>query len=230
MRASWRWSRQASTASSLPIVVGVAGWPWVWASSGTSRRSEAIVASASTSAVARGSQTSVTAPLTITAYDRLLTSSLVHAEVDELGQAAVCVIGRDLGEPLLHEVLDRLHVVLGDPLGGGHLVDLGRAERAHHLAQALDLGCRESPHARNHLTLGEVDEPLDLDVHAGPVQGRLTEVVDEGGDRPAVAPVERTERDRGLGVGERGRGGEAAHALSLPERRARARRCPGWRT
>jgi hypothetical protein len=58
----------------------VAGCPWVWASSGTSRRSEAIVASASTSAVARGSQTSVTAPLTITAYDRLLTSSLVHAK------------------------------------------------------------------------------------------------------------------------------------------------------
>jgi hypothetical protein len=120
-------------------------------------------------------------------------------EVDELGQAAVCIVGRDLGEPLLHEVLDGLHVVLGDPLGGGHLVDLGRAERAHHLAQALDLGCRESPHAGNHLTLGEVDQPLDLDVHAGPVQGGLTEVVDEGGDCPAVAPVERAEGDRGAG-------------------------------
>ena len=35
--------------------MGVAGWPWVWASNGTSRRSEAIVATASTSAVALGS-------------------------------------------------------------------------------------------------------------------------------------------------------------------------------
>ena len=49
------------------MVVGVAGWPWVWASSGTSRRSGAIVATCSTSAVARGSHTSCTAPWTISA-------------------------------------------------------------------------------------------------------------------------------------------------------------------
>lgn len=60
------------------MVVGVAGWPWVCASSGTSRRSLAIVATCSTRAVALGSQTWATAPWTITAYERLLMSSLVQ--------------------------------------------------------------------------------------------------------------------------------------------------------
>ena len=43
------------------------------------------------------------------------------------------------------------------------------------------------------LVLGEVDEPLDLDVHPRPVQRRLGQVVDERGHDAAVAPVEGTE-------------------------------------
>ena len=79
-RRSWRPMRQARTASSLPIVVGVAGWPWVCASSGVSRSAADISVSAPTSPAARGSQTCCTAPLTMTAYERLLMSSLVHAK------------------------------------------------------------------------------------------------------------------------------------------------------
>ena len=153
-------------------------------------------ASCSTSAVARGSQTSCTAPLTMTAYERLLTSSLVQREVDELGEARVLRRRSDLGEPLLEEVLDRLDVVLGHPLDGGHLVDLGGAEvRARRRAGPP---ARRSVRRRtpgHDLVLGEVDQPLDLDVHARPVERRLGEVVDEGGHDAAVAPVERTERD-----------------------------------
>ncbi len=47
---------------------------------GISRRSEAIVATFSTSSVARGIHTSSTAPRTMSAYERLLTSSLVQAK------------------------------------------------------------------------------------------------------------------------------------------------------
>ncbi|OLT54560.1 hypothetical protein BJF88_08570 [Cellulosimicrobium sp. CUA-896] len=80
MRRSWRRRRCASTASSLPSVVGVAGWPWVRLSSGTAACSRAMSASWSASAVAAGSHTCSTAPRTMSAYDRLLTSSLVHAK------------------------------------------------------------------------------------------------------------------------------------------------------
>ena len=107
------------------------------------------------------------------------------------------------------------------------------------------------------LVLGEVDQPLDLDVHPRPVERGLGEVVDEWGHDAAVAPVEGTEGDRGLGVGEAGgcreagRAVGAGHAPILPERqgcgcrvatcrslspgrgprarRGRARRSPGSR-
>ena len=146
-------------------------------------------------------------------------------EVDQLGEAGVLRVGRDLGEPLLEEVLDRLDVVRGDPLGGRQLLDLGRAEAAHHVAQGLLLAGREPAHPGHDLVLGEVDEPLDLDVHPRPVERRLGEVVDERGHDAAVAPVEGTEGDVRLGVGEAGGCREAGrvvmagHASILPERR-----------
>ncbi len=52
------------TASSLPSVVGVAGWPCVRESIGTARLSSAIALICATSVRAAGSQTSSTAPLT----------------------------------------------------------------------------------------------------------------------------------------------------------------------
>jgi len=66
-RASWRRSRAASTASSLPSVVGVAGWPWVRASIGTAAVARASSASASTSRAAAGNHTSRTAERTVRA-------------------------------------------------------------------------------------------------------------------------------------------------------------------
>ena len=56
-RCTWRPRRCANTASSLPRVVGVAGWPWVWDSMGVAFASRAIVATAATSSRAAGNHT-----------------------------------------------------------------------------------------------------------------------------------------------------------------------------
>ena len=77
-RASWRARRCTKTAISLPIVVGVAGCPWVWDRSGTSASSSAMSARVSMRVRAAGSHTSCTAPLTPSAYERLLMSSDVQ--------------------------------------------------------------------------------------------------------------------------------------------------------
>ena len=151
MRRSCRWSRCASTASSLPIVVGVAGWPWVCASSGTSRRSDAMVATASTSACAVGSQTCSTAPLTISAYDRLLMSSLVQQKWMSSASPLSRLRGRDLRQPALEEVLDGLDVVLGDALDLAHLGHLLGPEVLDDLTQRVLLVVGEGPDARHDL-------------------------------------------------------------------------------
>ena len=67
IRRSWRRSRWASTASSLPSVVGVAGWPCVRASIGTAACSRAIAATWSARARAAGSHTCWTASRTMSA-------------------------------------------------------------------------------------------------------------------------------------------------------------------
>ncbi len=86
---------------------------------------DAIVASRSTRPVARGSHTSCTAPLTIRAYERLLTSSLVQQKCTSSASPASSGAGAMSREALLEEVLDGLDVVLGDPLLDGQLLDLG---------------------------------------------------------------------------------------------------------
>ena len=113
--------------------------------------------------------------------------------MDELGQAAVLLGRSDRGEPPLEEVLDRLDVVLGDPLDLAHLGDLLGTEVVDDLAQRPLLAVRQRAHTGHDLVGREVDQPLDLDPHALAVQRRLGEVLDEWCDGGAVAAVEGAE-------------------------------------
>ena len=139
MRRSWRLRRWASTASSLPIVVGVAGWPWVCASSGTSvqvarhRRRPA-----STSAVGPRQPHLLDGALDHEGVGEVVDVLARAAEVDQLGEALVLVGRRDRGQALLEEVLDGLDVVHGDPLDVAELGDLVGAEVVDDLLAARD--------------------------------------------------------------------------------------------
>jgi hypothetical protein len=133
------------------------------------------------------------------------------AEVDELGEAGVLGGGGDRGEAALEEVLDGLDVVQRLALDRCELLDLGGAEVLDDLAQGRLLGVGQGAHPRDDLVGGQPDQPLDLDPDAGPVEGRLGQVVDERRHDAAVATVERTEGDG------RGRVSKRSHGLSLPE-------------
>ncbi len=74
-------ARRATTlATSLPSVVGLAVWPWVRLSIGTSASACAMARSLSTSASSAGSSTSARALFSISAWLVLLMSSLVQAK------------------------------------------------------------------------------------------------------------------------------------------------------
>jgi len=135
------------------------------------------------------------------------------AEVDELRQArGLGVVAlEDLRQAALEVVLDGLDVVHGLALDLGELGDVVGTEIGHDGTQLGDLGLAQLPHPGHDLTVGEVDEPLDLDVHARPVEGRLTEVVDERRHSLAVAAVEGAESDRRGDVRERG---HARHSVT----------------
>ena len=125
------------------------------------------------------------------------------------------------GDATLDEVLDCLDVVDGLPLDLGELGDAGGAEVGDDRAEVALLVLREACCARDDLLVGEVDEPLDLDVEAFAVERGLGEVIDERRDRAAVAAVERTEGDRRVRVGEddavgHGRGRRRRHGGILP--------------
>mmetsp|Transcript_1814 Transcript_1814/g.2880 ORF Transcript_1814/g.2880 Transcript_1814/m.2880 type:complete len:252 (+) Transcript_1814:923-1678(+) len=77
---TWARMRCTTLASSLPTVVGVAGWPCVCESIGTSASSCAMPVSFVSSSASMGRRTSSRASATISAYDRLLMSSEVHAK------------------------------------------------------------------------------------------------------------------------------------------------------
>ena len=66
------------------------------------------------------------------------------------------------------------------------------------------------------LAVGEVDEPLDLDVDPLAVECRLRQVVDEGSHRTAVATVEGAERDGRSDVSERAHGRHSPIAPTEP--------------
>jgi len=102
-------------------------------------------------------------------------------------------------KPVAHEVLDGLHIVAGDRLLLGQPVDLGLAEVAVEAAQLLldVVGERRRLEQR---TVGQRDQPLDLDLDAGAVQSGLGEVVAERSDGRTVTAVEGAERLDGEGV------------------------------
>ena len=118
-------------------------------------------------------------------------------EVDELADVVAARSRPGVREPLLEEVLDRLDVVHGDAL------DLGRARRPRPARTSRRRRAGRRPSSSVSVgapgttpSVVEVDQPLDLDVHALAVQRGLAQVVDERRDRRAVAAVQRTERDR----------------------------------
>jgi hypothetical protein len=79
--------------------------------------------------------------------------------------------------------------VAGDRLLLGEPVDLGLAEVAVEGAEAVLVGIRQGGGLEQR-AVGEGDEPLDLDLDAGPVEAGLREEVGESGDGAAVATVE----------------------------------------
>ena len=138
-------------------------------------------------------------------------------EFRELLGVVVARVGHDLREAALEVVLDCLDVVHRLALDLGEFGDVVTVELLHDVAQRLLLAVVQRAHAVEDAGVGEVDEPLDLDVHAHPVERGLRQVVDERGDGAAVAAVEGSEGDGGLGVGE------AAHAPIVPNDEPRTR-------
>jgi len=124
------------------------------------------------------------------------------------------------GEAVAHEVLDGLHVVPGDGLLLGEPVDLLLAEVAVEGAQAVFVGIRQR-RGLEERAVGERDQPLDLDLDAGPVEAGLREEVGEARDGGAVAAVQRAE-----GLRRKGRLGSQG---SPPDRARQGRGVRGWR-
>ena len=107
----------------------------------------------------------------------------------------------------LEEVLHGLDVVAGDGFDLGQLGDLGRAEGIDGPAQIGLLGFGQARGAGQDVVVRQVDEPLDLDGQAGPIEGGLRQVVDQWCGHGAVAAVERAQGDGG------GDGGEVDHGV-----------------
>ena len=113
---------------------------------------------------------------------------------------AGCVGGR--GQAPLEEVLDGLDVVAGLGLDGAELGDLLGPEVLDDAAQVGLLRLAQAGGAGQDAAVGEVDEPLDLDLQAGPVERGLGEVVDQRGGDGAVAAVQGAQGDGGGDCGE----------------------------
>ncbi len=152
-------------------------------------------------------------------------SSLVHPKWMSSARPWSSSAGAIAVEPLLEEVLDRLDVVHRDALDLGELGHLVGAEVVDDRPQGGDLVVGQPPHAGHDVVARLVDQPLDLDVHALPVERRLREVVDERRDRAAVAAVERTERDGRVRVSEGSHAAQSPRAAD-PARMPSAARVP----
>ena len=132
-------------------------------------------------------------------------------EVDQGLERVVDVgqLGRGLVELVVDVVLHGLHVVVGDRLVRGVLLDALGAEVLGDGAQERDLGLGERLDALDDglvavagEAVGQQDHPLDLDAHALAVQGRLAQVFDERGGGLVVAAVERGQCDCGGNIGK----------------------------
>ena len=75
-----RCQRAAKTASSLPRVVGEAGWPWVWLGMGRAAYASACAHTSSTRASASGSHPVASPSRSMRAWAMLLMSSEVQAK------------------------------------------------------------------------------------------------------------------------------------------------------
>ncbi len=171
---------------------------------------------ASTRAVALGSQTCSTAPLTMSAYDEVVDVLARAAEVDQLrhpGQAG-CGFADDLKESTFQEVLDSLDVMGRLALDLGELADAVLPEVIDDRAQGGLLIGGEGSHARHDPVVGEMDQPLNLDAHALAVERSFGEVIDQRGDGGAVAAVKGAEGDGRKRVRKRD------HAGHPPRRRS----------
>ena len=133
-------------------------------------------------------------------------------DVDDLadrGQHGGAAVGADdagglggRGQAPLEEVLDGLDVVAGLSLDGAELGDLLSPEVLDDAAQVGLLRLAQAGGAGQDAAIGEVDEPLDLDLQAGPVERGLGEVVDQRGGDGAIAAVQGTQGDGGGDCGE----------------------------
>ena len=104
-------------------------------------------------------------------------------DVDDLadrGQHGGAAVGADdvggldgCGQAPLEEVLDGLDVVAGLGLDDTELGDLLSPEVLDNAAQVGLLGVTQAGGAGQDTAVGEVDEPLDLDLQAGPVERGL---------------------------------------------------------
>ena len=146
-------------------------------------------------------------------------SSLVQAKCTSSPTSCSARPGRRVREPLLEEVLDRLDVVHRDALDLGQLGRPRRSEGRDDVAEVGDVVVGQRGRTRDDAVGGQVDQPLDLDVHALAVERGLAQVVDERRDRGAVAAVQRTERDRRRDVGEPDAGVGEVMAPSSQSRR-----------
>ena len=123
------------TANSLPTVVGVAGWPWVWASIASARWSMARIGERLDHLV------ELRQPhLAHRVADGQRVGEVVDVfaragEVGELGDP----VEPERGESRAHVVLDGLHVVAGGRLEFGEFVDVGLAEAGDERAQRRGL-------------------------------------------------------------------------------------------
>ena len=199
-RRNWRRSRCASTASSLPSVVGVAVWPWVRESMATPAVSWASAAIWSVSDVAAGSHTSRTAPCTMSAYERLLMSSDVQAKCTSSLRRPRALVPV---EAALDVVLNRLDVVDGLALDFRVLCNALGTKSGRDRAQQRRLVGRQNARARHRANGAQVNEPFHLNVEALAIQRGLGKVVNEPIDSAAVPAVERPQRDRRGNLGKR---------------------------
>ena len=132
-------------------------------------------------------------------------------EVDELPD----VLQRRALQAPLEQVLHGLDVVDRGPLDLAQLVDGAGVEVRGDAVQALDLLVGEAAQARQHLLLGQVQQPGDLDAQPLAVERRLRQVLQQALDGGAVAAVERAEGGLaevgGDAGGGPGHGGLLAH-------------------
>ena len=132
-------------------------------------------------------------------------------EVHEGLQLVVDVgqLGRSLVDLIIDVVLHGLHIVVGDGLMSGVLLDAFGAEVLGNGAQeGLLFGSERLDAVNDRLVavalkaVGQKNHPFDFDTHAFAVQGRFAHVFDERGGGLVITAVERGQCDCGGNIGK----------------------------